>query len=469
MGTATNAATVTVNGQITYRHNDYYRAQLGVDNSSGPVFQSVSNLAVLTVDTNVISTNIVGTVFLPQTPEAFTYDADGNLTSDGRWTYLWDGENRLIAMTNNANVPDGAKMTLSFVYDYLGRRIRKTVSGYNSATSSYQAALQNTFVYDGWNLQAELNATNKALVRSYVWGPDLSGTGQGAGGVGGLLWTFQPQAGNARAFLCFDGNGNVTTLVYSPDATIVGQYEYDAFGEVIRATGPLAKTNPFRSSTKYQDDETDLLYYGYRYYNPSTGRWLSRDPAGEDSGDINLYSFVSNDPLAHTDELGLMKQQNIIDGVKRLDAAIRSQPCCCKSKVISKVYETITGTASGTGVSGHATVEVQGCVEDSIAFYWWTCYDAAAERNPFWHKDWKDYGWSLTYGKVPATDSYFSKSYEPGFWSGLLGTFDPYHVAMDSMVTYTYCGPDGFRHATYRASNELIFTWNKKTKSWTAP
>jgi RHS repeat-associated protein len=56
------------------------------------------------------------------------------------------------------------------------------------------------------------------------------------------------------------------------------------FGEVIRATGSMAKTNPFRFSTKYQDDETDLLYYGYRYYNASAGRWLSRDPLGEKGG-----------------------------------------------------------------------------------------------------------------------------------------------------------------------------------------
>ena len=56
------------------------------------------------------------------------------------------------------------------------------------------------------------------------------------------------------------------------------------FGEVIRATGPMAKLNPFRFSTKYQDDESDLVYYGYRYYNASTGRWLSRDPIDEQGG-----------------------------------------------------------------------------------------------------------------------------------------------------------------------------------------
>jgi RHS repeat-associated protein len=61
----------------------------------------------------------------------------------------------------------------------------------------------------------------------------------------------------------------------------VPDYQYVPFGEVLRATGPTAKTSPFRFSTKYQDDETDLLYYGYRYYNANTGRWLSRDPKEE--------------------------------------------------------------------------------------------------------------------------------------------------------------------------------------------
>jgi RHS repeat-associated protein len=75
------------------------------------------------------------------------------------------------------------------------------------------------------------------------------------------------------------------------------------FGEVIRATGPTAKANPFRFSTKYQDDETDLLYYGHRYYNVSTGRWISRDPMAEGAGN-NLYGLVDNDPLSNTDTLG---------------------------------------------------------------------------------------------------------------------------------------------------------------------
>jgi RHS repeat-associated protein len=102
------------------------------------------------------------------------------------------------------------------------------------------------------------------------------------------------------------------------------------FGEVIRATGPMAKANPFRFSTKYQDEETDLLYYDYRYYSASTGRWLSRDPIQERAFQITVvshlfsknnaarlikrsvtasYQFVYNDPLHRFDRFGL------VDGV----------------------------------------------------------------------------------------------------------------------------------------------------------
>ncbi len=77
------------------------------------------------------------------------------------------------------------------------------------------------------------------------------------------------------------------------------------FGEVLRATGPMAKANPFRFSTKYQDDETDLLYYGYRYYSASTGRWNSRDLMAELGGE-NLYAFVRNACIVRWDLLGLL-------------------------------------------------------------------------------------------------------------------------------------------------------------------
>jgi RHS repeat-associated protein len=73
----------------------------------------------------------------------------------------------------------------------------------------------------------------------------------------------------------------VAALVNAADGTVVANYEYGPFGELIRATGPMAKANPIRFSTKYQDNESDLVYYGYRYYDRSTGKWLNRDPLSE--------------------------------------------------------------------------------------------------------------------------------------------------------------------------------------------
>ena len=74
------------------------------------------------------------------------------------------------------------------------------------------------------------------------------------------------------------------------------------FGEVIKITG-TASGLPFRFSTKYQDDETGLLFYGYRYYQLGTGHWSSRDPLEEQAG-MNLYECVHNNPICSIDPDG---------------------------------------------------------------------------------------------------------------------------------------------------------------------
>src|SRR5690625_2724773 len=160
-------------------------------------------------------------------------------------------------------------------------------------------------VYHDRNLLAEIDASSGNLVRSYAWGLDLSGSLQGAGGVGGLL-AIRDHAGNAIYYPVYDGNGNVTGLIDTVDSSIAAIYEYGPFGEAIRASGPAAELNPFRFSTKYWDVETELPYYGYRYYSPEMGRWLNRDPIGEVGG-TNLYAMISNNPVNYWDYLGLAK------------------------------------------------------------------------------------------------------------------------------------------------------------------
>ncbi len=151
--------------------------------------------------------------------------------------------------------------------------------------------------------QSTTSAGNNALVRSYTWGLDASGSMQGAGGVGGLLMV---NAGSGGVhFPAYDLNGNVIGLVNAANGNISAKYEYGTFGEVFSSVGDMAKVNPFGFSTKYTDNETDLLYYGYRYYSPALGRWLSRDPI-EEQGGLNLYGFVNNDPVNKWDKLGML-------------------------------------------------------------------------------------------------------------------------------------------------------------------
>jgi YD repeat-containing protein len=111
-------------------------------------------------------------VFNPPSTETFVHDADGNLTSDGRWTYTWDAENRLIAMIRDTGTPAGARQWLRFEYDHQGRRIRKRFDTHNG--SGWVLSSDTAFAYDGWNLVAELNAaSSNARLRTYLWGLDL--------------------------------------------------------------------------------------------------------------------------------------------------------------------------------------------------------------------------------------------------------------------------------------------------------
>ncbi|NGO39597.1 RHS repeat-associated core domain-containing protein, partial [Limisphaera ngatamarikiensis] len=152
---------------------------------------------------------------------------------------------------------------------------------------------------------AELNGTNGAVVRSYVWGLDVSESLDGAGGVGGLLWVrLHTGPASGAHFVTYDGNGNVWNLVSASTGTETARYEYGPFGEPLRLTGAAAGSNPFRFSTKRTEDGTGLVLYEYRAYSPSIGRWLSRDPL-EESGGANIYAALINSPIVDVDVEGL--------------------------------------------------------------------------------------------------------------------------------------------------------------------
>ena len=153
-----------------------------------------------------------------------------------------------------------------------------------------------------WNLihETRTDGLGSATELDYFWGPDLSGTLQGAGGVGGLV------AVSIDGFFYFpgyDNNGNVVGY-WDESGSLVAEYAYDAFGNTISSSGSMASAFPHRFSTKYYDEETDLYYYGYRYYSPSLGRWISRDPI-EENGGYNLYAICLNGLPFESDPTGL--------------------------------------------------------------------------------------------------------------------------------------------------------------------
>ncbi len=237
----------------------------------------------------------------------YTYDADGNLLSDGVNTYSWNGENRLIEV-EPIQMEVGCHY-LYMTYDSRGRRIRKRVYAYLSAGWELR---DQDFVYDGWNAISETvtyhvgsNPLSKQNhTNHYVYGLDLSQSRQGAGGIGGLLSVTVAGGGDPGSFFpSFDANGNITEYV-STNGTVVAHYEYNPYGGLISSSGSMADDFAFRFSTKYFDVETGLSYYGYRYYSPESGRWLNRDPIGERGG-VNLYGFCANNSIDRVDSLGL--------------------------------------------------------------------------------------------------------------------------------------------------------------------
>jgi len=234
-GIAHASATVTVNGQSTYRKGEYFWKDLPIANQAGPALANVTTVGAMAGTTNTT----IGKDFLPQNPEVFGYDADGNLTNDGHWSYTWDGENRLLTMQSSTAV--SPVQHLDFRYDSQGRRISKTVS--NQVSGVWTLASDLRFAYAGWNLLAILNPQS-SILQSFVWGLDLSGSLQGAGGVGGLLSI--SDSVNGVQWAAYDGNGNVVALAKAADGTVAASYEYGPFGELIRQTAadPVPRSGP---------------------------------------------------------------------------------------------------------------------------------------------------------------------------------------------------------------------------------
>ena len=193
-----------------------------------------------------------------------SYDGNGNLTSDGMNSFVWNARNQLASVNSGAS---------TFQYDAFGRRTSKSLSG---TTTS--------FLYDGLNPVQELQGSTVAA--------DLLS--------GGLDEVFlRTESSGLRSFLT-DRLGSTLALADSSGIPQT-QYGYEPFGKP--SNSGQTSTNSFEFTGK-EFDASGLYYYRARFYHPVFQRFLSEDPLGFDGGDVNLYAFVGNNPINNRDPMG---------------------------------------------------------------------------------------------------------------------------------------------------------------------
>jgi RHS repeat-associated protein len=180
-----------------------------------------------------------------------TYDANGNVIATGGKTYTYDSQNHMIT-ANNGQV--------TMIYDGDGNRVSKTVGG---VTTQYLVDDLNPTGY----AQVVEEVVNGAVTRQYTYGLQRISQNLSPAVSGNSTWT--------PSFYVYDGGGSVRQLTKS-NGTVTDEYEYDAYGNSFTKSGTTPNNYLYRG--EQYDSDLGLYYLRARYYNPSTGRFLSRDP-----------------------------------------------------------------------------------------------------------------------------------------------------------------------------------------------
>jgi len=248
------------------------------------LMQSATNFtgyAEVTVGTNNIPvvatdgsgnnrTNTYQVVVPSGASRSFTYDFNGNLLDDGEREYEWDAENRMIKITQGGDVYE-------FAYDGMGRKISETVN----------STLTRRWVWDGLEMAEERDASNVVTKRFF---------GQGEQHVG----TSSP---NDKLYYTRDHLGSIREVADSAGA-VASAFSYSTWGKRTTLSGSILPS--FGYTGHWNHSATGLVSAPFRFYDPETGRWQSRDPL-EDAEMLegpNLYAYVDNDPINYWDTDG---------------------------------------------------------------------------------------------------------------------------------------------------------------------
>jgi RHS repeat-associated protein len=215
-----------------------------------------------------------------------TYDANGNTLTTGGKTFGYDAENKLTSMNGGA---------VTIVYDGFGNRVAKTVGG---VTTRY---LVEDDVNPTGYPQVMDELVGGVVQRIYTYGLQRIDEDQ----IVNHAWT--------PSFYGYDGFGNVRQLTNAA-GTVTDTYEYDAFGHTLTTSGTTPNNYLYRGEE--YDSDLGLYYLRARYYNPATGRFLSRDPEDGKSVDpktLHKYLYASGDPVNGIDPRG---REELAEGIE---------------------------------------------------------------------------------------------------------------------------------------------------------
>jgi RHS repeat-associated protein len=222
---------------------------------------------------------------------SYTYDNEGNRTSrkniaTGEVTaYSWDYHNRLTGVTTK-DINGTLIKAVGYTYDVYDRRIGKSVDADGAGVAAPQT---EWYVYDGSNVSlvfdGQGNQTHRYL---YGTGVDQILADETQTGVN---WALVDNLGSVRDVV--DNNGN-----------LLNHITYNSFGQVSAQTNAAIDFR-YGYTGRELDKETGLDYYRARYYDTTTGGFLSEDPMGFAAGDVNLYRYTANNPINFKDPSGL--------------------------------------------------------------------------------------------------------------------------------------------------------------------
>ena len=298
-------------GQLTGADYDYITDELYTYDSNG----NRTNAGYVTGENNETLSDGV---------YRYSYDNEGNRTEKFLWTdtnndgiidasektlvqtYEWDYRNRLSSVTNYEN--GIAKEVIDYLYDYLNLMIERTVT--DAATSILQSSEYN--LYSNGQVVLEYDTTSSVdVVKSInLWGAnidELAAVEQFAQSVNDnnvILYSYSDHLNSIRDVVLYD------SIIQT--AAVVNHLIYNAFGVLVSSTDGNS-VNPasispllnYRYTGKYFDDSTGLQNNINRWYDNTTGKWLSVDPIGFKGGDVNLYRYVRNQSNSSFDYRGL--------------------------------------------------------------------------------------------------------------------------------------------------------------------